>query len=303
MNYLMHLIALFDIYVIVALSLNILVGYCGLLSLAHAGYFAVGAYTYALAVITLGWGFIESALLGMAVGVGLSVLLSLASWRFRGEFFVLIALSVQSVLYSTIYNWHKVGGPDTEFGTWANLTNGPFGIPGISKPEIAGFVFGTPETTVLLFTIVAAVVLVLSRQLLTSPWGLLLKALRDDELAARGLGKNARLAKAQAVAIACALACLAGVMYSSLINFVDPSIADLPEAILMISMVIVGGVGNSFRGPFVGALVLIAIPELLRFAELPGTLAGQLRLAVYGLALVLLMHFRPKGLAGEYRME
>ena len=303
MNYALHLIALFDIYVIVALSLNILVGYCGLLNLAHAGYFAVGAYVYALAVITLGWGFIESALLGMVVGAGFSVLLSLASWRFRGEFFVLIALSVQSVLYSTIYNWHTAGGPDAEFGTWSNMTNGPFGIPGISKPTIAGVEFGTPQTTALLFTIIAVALLILSRHLLNSPWGNLLKALRDDELAARGLGKNVRLAKLQAVAIACALAALAGVMYSSLINFVDPSIADLPEAILMISMVIVGGVGNSFRGPFVGALVLIALPEMLRFLEVPGTLSGQLRLAVYGLLLVLLMHFRPQGLAGEYRMQ
>ena len=155
----------------------------------------------------------------------------------------------------------------------------------------------------LLFTIIAVVLLILSRHLLNSPWGNLLKAIRDDELAARGLGKNVRLAKVQAVAIACALAALAGVMYSSLVNFVDPSIADLPEAILMISMVIVGGVGNSFRGPFVGALVLIALPELLRFLEIPGTLSGQLRLAVYGLLLVLLMHFRPQGLAGEYRMQ
>lgn len=303
MNYLLHLIALFDIYVIVALSLNILVGYCGLLSLAHAGYFAVGAYVYALAVITLGWGFISSALLGMAVGAGLSIMLSLASWRFRGEFFVLIALSVQSVLYSTVYNWHKVGGPDAEFGTWSNMTNGPFGIPGVSKPIIAGFEFGTPQTTVLLFTIIAVTLLILSRHLLLSPWGNLLKAMRDDELAARGIGKNVRLAKVQAIALACALAALAGVMYASLVNFVDPSIADLPEAILMISMVIVGGVGNSFRGPFVGALVMIALPELLRFLEVPGSLSGQLRLAVYGLLLVLLMHFRPQGLAGEYRMQ
>jgi branched-chain amino acid transport system permease protein len=136
----------------------------------------------------------------------------------------------------------------------------------------------------------------------SSPWGRLLKAMRDDELAARGLGKNIRLVKVQAFAVACGMVAVAGTIYASYVSYIDPSIASLDESILMLCMVIVGGGGN-FRGPLVGALVLLSIPELLRFVNIPDVMAANIRLMVYGLLLVLMMHFRPQGLAGEYRLE
>jgi branched-chain amino acid transport system permease protein len=299
MNYVLHLLIYFNLYAILALSLNLVVGYCGLLTLAHAGYFAVGAYTYALLAKVAGLGFIPAAAGGMIVPALLSLAVSLPSWRFKGDFFVMVSLAVQALLFSLLYNWFSAGSP---LGSWANLTNGPFGIAGVPRPTVFGYRFDAiGSIAVLSFVLLVASALVFWR-LKRSPWGRLLRAMRDDELAARGLGKNTRLAKLQAFAVACAFAGLAGVIYASYVSYIDPSSASLDESILMLSMLLVGGAGN-FRGPLVGAAVLIAIPEMLRFAAIPDTVAANLRLLLYGLLLVVMMHLRPQGLAGEYRVQ
>ena len=299
-NYGLHLLILFDIYLIVALSLNVIVGYVGLLTLAHAAYFGVGAYTYAVTAMLLDWGFIPAALLSVLVAVILSAMMSIASWRFRGDFFVLITLAIQVMIFTVLKNWHD---PNEPVGTWSNMTNGDFGLIDVPSPNIFGYIFDDKISIALLFTGFAICAVLLSRYLLESPWGRMLRALRDDELAARGLGKNVRMAKVWAVGIACGLAGFAGAMLSSYINFVEPPIADINEAALLLSMIIIGGVGNSFRGPFFGALLLILIPEGLRFVDMPITLAAEMRLMIYGLLLLAFMHWRPQGVAGSYRMD
>jgi branched-chain amino acid transport system permease protein len=298
-NYLLHLLIYLDIYVIVALSLNMIVGYGGLLTIAHAGYYAVGGYVYALLTLKLGWGFLPAVLLGVAIAALLSLALSLPSWQFGGDFFVMISLAVQVLLFSIFRNWSS---PNAEPGTWANLTNGPFGLSGIPKPAIFTITFDSIAHIAVLATVLAAGCALLSRLLLNSPWGRLLKAMRDDELAARGLGKNVRFAKVQVFAVACGMVAIAGAIYASYVSFIDPSAASLDESILMLSFVLVGGVGN-FPGPIVGAFVLLAIPELLRFVEMPSAVAANVRLLAYGLLLVGMMHARPQGIAGEYRIE
>jgi branched-chain amino acid transport system permease protein len=299
MNYLLHLLIYLDIYVIVALSLNMIVGYGGLLTIAHAGYYAVGGYVYALLALKLGWGFLPAVLVGVVIAALLSLALSLPSWRFGGDFFVMISLAVQVLLFSIFRNWSS---PNAEPGTWTNLTNGPFGLSGIPKPAILTITLDSTAHMAVLATVLATGCALVSFLLLDSPWGRLLKAMRDDELAARGLGKNVRLAKVQVFAVACGMVAVAGAIYASYVSFIDPSAASLDESILMLSFVLVGGVGN-FRGPIVGAFVLLAIPELLRFVEMPSAVAANVRLLVYGLLLVGMMHVRPQGIAGEYRVE
>lgn len=299
MNYLLHLLVYFDIYLIVALSLNLVVGYCGLLTLAHAGFYAVGGYAYALLSIKLGWGFMPAALCGAVVVAVLSLAVSLPAWRLRGDFFVLASLAVQALVFSLLYNWSKADAP---LGSWQNLTNGPFGITGIPRPSIFGWQITTPAGFALFATLVATVCAAILCRLQGSPWGRLLQAMRDDDLATRGLGKNTRIAKVQALAFSGAMAAVAGALYAAHVRYLDPSSASLDESILMLSMVIVGGLGN-FRGPMVGAAALIILPEILRFFALPDAQAANLRMLIYGLLLVLLMHFRPQGLAGSYRVE
>ncbi|HKP05002.1 MAG TPA: branched-chain amino acid ABC transporter permease [Chthoniobacterales bacterium] len=299
MNYLLHLFIYFDIYVIVALSLNLLVGYCGLLTLAHAGFYAVGGYVYALLALRLDWGFIPAVAVAILIGGLLSLTVSLPAWRLKGDFFVLVSLAVQALIFSVIYNWSD---PDSALGSFRNLTNGPFGIAGIPKPNVLGFEFDHPASFAVLATTLAAFCAFIIWRLKKSPWGRVLVSMRDDELAARTLGKNTRLLKLQAVAISAAMVAIAGALYAAHLSYVDPTTASLDESILMLSMVIVGGAGN-FRGPLVGALVLIALPELLRFTHLPGAFAANLRLGTYGLLLILMMHFRPQGIAGQYRFK
>ena len=299
-NYGLHLLILFDIYLIVALSLNIIVGYVGLLTLAHAAYFAIGAYTYALTALLLDWGFIPAALLAVVVSVVFSLMMSIASWRFRGDFFVLISLAIQVMIFTVLKNWHDTSEP---VGTWGNMTNGDFGLAAVPSPNILGYIFDDKISVAILYSAFALGAVLISRVLLGSPWGRMLRSLRDDELAARGLGKNVRVAKVWAVGIGCGLAGFAGAMLSSYMNFVNPTVADINEATLLLSMIIIGGVGNAFRGPFFGALLLILIPEGLRFVDMPITLAAEMRLMIYGFLLIAFMHWRPQGVAGSYRLE
>jgi len=298
-NYLLHLLIYLSIYSIVAMSLNMIVGYCGLLSLAQAGYFAVGSYVYALTTLKLGFGFLPALTLAVGVAALLSLALSLPAWRFKGDSFVMVSLAVQTLFFSMFFNWSN---PGAEPGTVTNLTNGPFGLAGIPKPSFFQFKADSLPSIAILSLVLATLCGLLCWRLLSSPWGRLLKSMRDDELALRGLGKNVRLAKLQVFAIACGMAAIAGAIYASYVGYINPSAASLDQSILMLCMVLVGGVSN-LKGPLVGALVLLTIPELLRFAQIPDEFAANVRLMLYGVALVLMMHFRPQGIAGEYRIQ
>lgn len=299
MNYLFHLLIYFNIYAILALSLDLIVGYCGLFSLAHATFFTIGGYTYAILTTYFGFDFLSATLIAMFLGGILSLVVSLPAWRFRGDYFVLITLAAQSILFSLINNWSNTNFPT---GTLKNMTNGPIGLTGITKPDIIGIKIDTVYSIFVLFTVVMLLSSFVFWLLKKSPWGRLLKSMRDDELAVRGLGKNVRLTKVYVLIIGCSFAALSGVLYSSYVSFLDPSSALLDQSILMLSMIIVGGTGN-FRGPFVGAAVLLLIPEFLRLIQLPDSLSGNLQLLAYGLLLVLIVHLRPQGLAGEYKLK
>jgi branched-chain amino acid transport system permease protein len=298
MQYLIHILIYFDVYVIVALSLNLVVGYCGMLTLAHAGYYAIGGYVYALLSRVLGWGFLPATLIAIPIAAFLSLAVSLPAWRLRGDFFVLASLSVQVFMFSLLYNWSDANAP---LGSWSNLTNGPFGIPDIPKPDFLGLKLSEPAGFFWLSTALATFCTVIVWRLTASAWGRALISMREDELAARSLGRNTRLLKLQAFAFSTGLVAVAGALYAAYVSYLDPSSASLDASILMLSMVLVGGAGN-LRGPVIGALILTLLPEALRSLNLPDAQAANLRLAIYGLLLVLMMHFRPQGLGGEYRV-
>jgi len=191
-NYLLHLLIYFEIYVIVALSLNLLIGYGGLLQIAHAAYFGVGAYAAALAGLKFGLGFLPALACGGAAAALFSLLVSLPAWRFRGDYFVMISVAVQVVLYSLMYNW-------------VDLTNGPYGLTGLSKPTILGSVFATNASVFVLYGILAMLLGGLTGFLKRSPFGRSLQAMRDDELAARSLGIPVNRLKLEVFLLALAL--------------------------------------------------------------------------------------------------
>lgn len=299
MNYVLHLSIYLGIYCIAALSLNIIVGYCGLLTMAHAAYFAIGSYVYAIATTHFLWTPLQAASMAVGVSVVLSVVVSLAPRRFKRDSFVLISLAVQVIVFSVIANWFE---PTTPPGTLRNLTNGPFGIGGVPRPSIFGISL-EPLTRFAALSVGAAMVFaVVLHFLLNSPWGRLLKASRDDELVARGLGKDVDLARIQAFAFACGLVAFAGALYASYVGYIDPSTASLDHSVLMLSIVVLGGTGN-IRGPLAGAAVLILLPEALRTAHIDDAVAASVRLLIFGILLVVMMHLRPQGLLGEYRVR
>jgi len=289
MTYALHLLILLEIYFVVAASLNLLIGYAGLLQVAHAAYFGVGAYAGTLLTMKVGLGFVP-AVAGAAIVAGaLSLLVSVPAWRFRGDAFVLMSLTVQVALFAAFYNW-------------VDVTGGPFGLSGIPKPAFAGIEFDTHGSICAVYGAVVALCVGVLAILKRSPFGRALQAVRDDDLAARSLGIPARRLKMEAFAAASAVVGVAGAMYAAYATYIDPTSFGLDESILMLSMVVVGGTGN-VRGPLVGAFTLIAIPEVLRLAALPDALAANIRLLAYGLLLVVLMRLRPQGLAGRYRYE
>jgi len=289
MSYLLHLLVYFEIYIIVAMSLNLLIGYSGLLQIAHAAYFGVGAYAAALLSLKLGLGFLPALGGAALVTAFFSLLVSLPAWRFRGDYFVMISLAVQVVLYSLMYNW-------------VELTNGPYGLPGIPRPAIFDSIYATPGAISVFYGIIVILLATILGVLKLSPFGRSLQAMRDDELAAQSLGLPVRKLKVESFMIASGMVGIAGGMYGAYVSYIDPTSFTLDESILMLSMVIVGGTGN-VRGPIIGAAVLIAIPEILRFLALPDAVAANVQMLAYGLLLILMMHWRPQGLAGKYRFE
>jgi branched-chain amino acid transport system permease protein len=186
--------------------------------------------------------------------------------------------------FGLIRNAYTYGEP---LGNLVNLTNGPFGIANIPSPAgaqlgQAGYAFAS--------SVVLLLMLVLMRIWVYSPWGLLLQAIRDDELAARGLGKSLSRVKLQTFLFSAVTAALAGVIYAGQVTFIDPQIASVELSLLLLGMVIVGGLGR-FYGALTGALILLGLQEFLHWWQIPETTASHWRMLIYGLLLLLIVHF------------
>jgi branched-chain amino acid transport system permease protein len=289
MNYLFHILTMINIYTILALSLNLLVGYTGLLSLCHAAFYGIGAYISTLLMMNLGFSFLPSLLLAIAGTVLLSFTISIPSLRLRGDYFVLASLGFQIIVFTILYNW-------------IDLTRGPYGIPGIPHPKV----FGIEINSIASYFIFSGIIAVFCAGLLyligNSPFGRALKAIRDDEIAAAALGKNIVRFKVRAFAIAAGFAAVPGVLFAGYMRYIDPTSFTLMESIFILSIIIIGGTGN-ISGPVVGTVLMIFLPEALRFLGLPDAIAANMRQIIYGLLIILIMRYQPQGLSGEYRFK
>lgn len=289
MRYSLHVANMMAIYAILSLSLNLLVGYTGLLSLCHAAFFGVGAYISTLLVTNTTLPFFLCVAIGVAGTIILSCLISFPSLRLRGDYFVLASLGFQTIVFFVLYNWVEV-------------TSGPFGIAGIRSPHIFSWILDTPHEYLLLSLSAAVLSGLLLYFLGASPFGRVLKAIREDELAAASLGKNIRLFKVTAFAIAAGFAAFAGAVFAGYLRYIDPTMFGLTESVFILSIIIVGGAGNTL-GPVVGTFLLVLFPEVLRFLGVPESIGPNLRLVIYSLAVIIIMRFRPQGLAGEYKYQ
>ena len=284
--YIENLFILGGIFSILSVSLNLSMGYTGLFNLGHAAFFAIGAYVSALLVLGLGLPFWVAILVAGLFAAAMGYMVSVPARRLRGDYLALGTLGFAFIVEAVLKNW-------------TDLTRGPLGIPGIPKPELFGYVFSGLESYLLLTLAFLAVTVFVVHRTVNSPFGRVLKAVREDETAAQALGKNTLRYKSLALSISAFFAGIAGSLYAHYITFIDPTSFSFPVLILLLSMVIIGG-SASIKGSVVGAFLLILLPEPLRFIGLPSNLIGAGRQMIYAVLLLAILLRKPQGLFGEY---
>jgi branched-chain amino acid transport system permease protein len=279
--YHLHVLIMAGIFAVLAMSLNLLLGYTGQLSLGHAGFFGIGAYTSALLTLPpLEWSF----WIGLPAGAALA---GAAGWgigrlalKVRGAYFVLVTISFAGVISLVSQNWME-------------LTNGPLGLPGVPAPSLGPWSLRTKTAYYYLVLAALALGYLVCRRLVRSRVGRAFLALRENEPLAESVGVDPTRYLVVATVSSAAMAGLAGVLYAHYTRFVSPEVFLFSYTVTMVIMVIAGGKGT-LAGPIVGAVIFTALPEALR-----EVVSWQWQMVLYGALLLLLVYFLPRGLVRE----
>lgn len=288
--YVLNLVTLISINAVLAITLNFIMGYAGIFSMAHAVFFGVGAYVAAFIALHYTASLFIAVPIAMAAAGLLSLVLALPALRVRGEYFVAASLGLQ-VLGVTI------------FAEWKSFTGGLGGIIGIPPADIFGYALADPRQFTVLAVACLVLVIAITNILLRSSFGRNLKAIRDSESAAHAFGKNVAVIKTLSVIVSSALAAIAGALYAFYLGFINVESFTLDTSVLLMAMVIIGGTGT-LLGPIVGTCILMLLPSAFSYMSfLPSTEVGAIQQIAYGLAMVLLMIFRPGGLVGSSRAK
>lgn len=271
--YLLHVLVLSCLYAIPAVGLNLMLGYTGLVSLGHIAFAGIGAYTAAWLMVDAKLGYWSALAIAVAAAALAGAAIGAVCLRFRSHFFMIVTLAFGLMLYSVMNNWDDV-------------TRGAQGFPGI--PRAPGFT--TLESFYRLALTGALLAFAVQWRVVRSKLGRILAAIRQDERLAQAKGVNAALYKTAVFALGSAIAGFGGVLFVSFLRVAAPASFTLAESINAVLIVVVGGAG-SLAGPALGALLFVALPEYLR-------VAAEWRLVVFGVLLVLIMLFAPRGIAG-----
>lgn len=286
--YLIHLLILIGIYAILAIAMQLAVGFTGLLNLGHIAFYAVGAYVSALLALA-GWPFWLCVILAGIGAMLFGFLLAIPTNKIKGDYLALATLGFSFVIYAVALNW-------------TSLTRGPLGLPGIPKPSLFGFVFSDNLSFLILTLIIAAISYFIINRITKSPFGKVLEAIRDDELATRVMGKNTFKMKSYALGISAFFAGIAGSLYAHYITFIDPSSFTLMQLIPVVAIVIIGGLA-SLKGTIIATIILTLLPEPLRFIGFPSSIIGPARQILYALFLLLILIYKPRGFYGKFDLE
>lgn len=289
MEYFLHILVITGIYVILTLSLNLVVGYTGLAALGHAAFSCVGAYTSSLLALNYGLSPWLGLLIGACAAAVLGAVIGAPSLRLKGDYLALATFGLGVIVYSIAKNWVAV-------------TRGPMGLPGIPGFSIFGAEISAVWSYLILVAVFVVLTYVVMHRIVSSPFGRILRAIRDDEVAALAMGKNVNKYKIIVFVVGAFFAGIAGSLYAHYITFIDPSSFTVMESIANLLMVVFGGMG-SLGGSFVGAAILVIFPEMLRFLGMPSSVAAPLRQMIYGLLLIVLMLKRPQGVLGTYKWK
>jgi branched-chain amino acid transport system permease protein len=277
-QYILRIVIMIGVYTILSLSLGLVTGYAGQVSLGHAAFYAIGAYVSALVSVKFGLNFFISAPIAAVAAAICGLLLGLPTLRLSGTYLAITTLGFCEVVRMVLLNWEKV-------------TNGPLGISKIPKPSFFGIDLTISNhglyylmLSFLVLTTVSMIAIVRSKM------GRALMAIREDEMAATMMGIKTTGYKVSAFVLSAFFSGLAGAFYAHMIRFIDPNTFTFDTSIMILSSVILGGMGT-IGGMFLGSSLLVSFPEVLRFLQ-------EYRFVVYGVVLVIMMRYRPQGILG-----
>ena len=274
-NYIIQIAVYCGIYIMLAVSLNLLIGYTGIFSMGHVAFFCIGAYTSALLATKLGLSF---PVCFIAAGVGAAIvgaMVGFATLRLNDIFLAFTTMGLGEVIRIIIQN--------------ASFTNGALGVAGIPMPELAGHKMTRIEFYYMVLILVLILVYLVNR-LVHSNTGRTLMMIRDDANAAASLGVNVFRYKMTVMVLSCFIAGLAGSLYATFLQYINASNFSISISINIIAMVAIGGMGT-ISGPIIGAILLQVLPEAIRFLS-------NYRQLMFGVALVISIMFAPRGLVG-----
>lgn len=277
-QYVLRVMCLIGIYSILTMSLNLITGYMGQSSMGHAALYMMGAYFSGLLGSKLGWPFWVTLPFGIVGGAIGGLILGVSTMKLSASYLTVITLAFGEVVEMVVLNWN-------------NVTNGPLGVRGIPRPEIFGWQLTTANGGFYwLMLVLVVLTIVVCTNVVNSKFGRAVRAIKEDELAAKLMGINTASYRVQTIVLSGAIAGMAGAFYASMNRYIDAQTFSFDVSMTILCIVIFGGLG-SIPGMIFGSLVLIIFPEVLR------SLADY-RFVVYGLLLIFMMRFRPQGLLG-----
>ncbi len=281
-----HLATLVAIYAILALSLNLIMGITGLFDMGHAAFFGIGAYATAILMTYFGVAWIPSVLASIILAALFAWLSGIPTLKLRGDYFAVVTMAVGEIARNVFQNW-------------MDLTRGPLGIPNIPEANLFGITFKQGLPFLGLSFVFLAIIFFISQRLIFSPFGRILKGIREDEGAGvEALGKNSYTNKIYIFVIGSGMAGLAGSLFASYIGYVDPSTFTLWLTDFIILIIMLGGKGNSI-GAILASILFVVLREGTRFLGLPTSIAAPLQQWIFGLLLILVTLFAQKGLFPE----
>ena len=259
-----------------AIGLNLTLGYCGQISLAHAAFMSVGAYSVA---ILARWGvpFEAGLLVGAALAFLLGIVVGFPALKVKHHYLAMVTLGFNIIAFLILRNWEL-------------FTGGALGLSGIARPAWGALNFSSDAAFYCYVLGWTALVVFSAHWILHSRWGRAFRAIRENEMRAEVVGVNLRTYKLLAFAIGALYAGIGGALFAPLVGYIDPNAFTIDRSIQFLMMVVIGGLGR-FEGPFLGALVVTALPEVLRGAE-------GLYLIIFSAAVILMVLFMPEGLVG-----
>jgi branched-chain amino acid transport system permease protein len=282
---LIHLGVIVAIYAILAVSLNLIMGVTGLFNLGLAAFYGIGAYTSAI-LAKAGVPWVPAMLAGVVLAGAVAFVIGIPTLRLVGDYLAVVTMGLGEIARAVFKNWLPV-------------TRGPMGLPGIPHAALFGFKFDTPGKYLVLGIVCLGLVYLIGESLLRSPFGRVLKGIREDETAVQALGKDSYRFKMTILVIGSGMAGLAGSLFAHYITYIDPTSFVMWLTFFIFLIIMLGGLGNHL-GAIAATAVFVTLREGLRFVQLPEALnPAALQQLLFGVLLIAATIFMPRGLIPE----